>query len=109
MTNEELAEIEARANAATPGPWRAKWSEQTHEEIIAAMSGMIEKGGKEWHWVDCDAIHPGDTGNLVIAETGNGPTSEANARFIANARPDMLKLIEEIRLQRIKIKDLEGR
>lgn len=52
---ELLAEIQQRADAATPGPW-------------------------ERHY-------------LVPALTGDGPTSVANAEFIAHARHDVPKLV----------------
>ena len=41
-----------------------------------------------------DDNHP--DGCLVVAVTGNGPTSEANAEFLASARKVVLGLLEEI-------------
>lgn len=41
-----------------------------------------------------DDNHP--DGTFVVAVTGNGPTSEANAEFLASARKVVLGLLEEV-------------
>lgn len=40
MNEQELKEIEARLNAATPGPW--KWSDESQPEYLESL---VESGG----------------------------------------------------------------
>ena len=78
MTEEELARIEALANAATPGPW------ETY-------------GSDRYGWrVD----GPPDT--------DEGRISEENARFIAAARDAVPALVAEVRRLRNEIHFCSG-
>lgn len=72
MTDEELNAIEARANAATVGPWR----------------GAKDEG------VEADATAVFETGCGCCTEKF---LSEPDALFIANARTDVPALVAEIR------------
>jgi len=48
-------------------------------------------------------------GTLVVAVTGNGPTSEANAEFLASARNVVLGLLEEVdRLETVLQNERDG-
>jgi len=71
----ELAQARARCNAATPGPW-------------CCVGGDI-------HEVD-----PGPGASSYIGEA-----DEHNARFIAAARTDLPRALDEIEYQRAIIKD----
>ena len=83
MTDEQLAEIEARANAATPGPWR------------------VTNG------------HPSGTPRAVspvlkfdsLMRAGQ-PYAE-NADFIAHARADIPALISALRAAQARVAELE--
>jgi hypothetical protein len=75
MTNEELTAIEARANAATPGPWEGKTNSgmvSTHD----AYGTVFETG--------CGCC------------TDNGLSAE-DAAFISAARVDVPALVAEVR------------
>lgn len=69
MTDEQLAEIKARAEAATPEPW--KW--QPFDSIIATSVG----------------VH-------VVRGNGTGVVSDEDAVFIAHARSDIPALLAEV-------------
>lgn len=73
MTEEALKEIEARANAAIPGPWSTYGDEE---------SGL---------WIDT----PRDKPAFVVGYEGEieAPT----ARFVAHAREDVPALVAEVR------------
>ena len=87
---DRLEEIRARAEAATPGPWRwrgllaAKGSEQTYAGYPQRVFGRN--------------TDPVDTSPALIAETfdGHSDTAPPNADFIAHAREDIPYLLAEI-------------
>jgi hypothetical protein len=70
VTDEELNAIEARANAATPGPW-----ELGEHEILAAHSAVVVAGAG-----CCDPVR-----------------LDADANFICQARTDAPALVAEVR------------
>ena len=72
MTPEELAAIEARANAATPGPWRR----MEHSEVVDASDGTVIAD---------------------VTEDIIGKRRLTNLDFIAAARTDIPRLIAEVR------------
>lgn len=80
LDSEELAAIEARCNAATPGPWKSYIEGRDHY----AGSDFIMTG-------------EGDTRGEDIEMTG---ATQADQDFIASARQDVPRLLSEIqRLQ----------
>jgi len=80
----DLEAIEARANAATPGPWTNR---ADHGE------------GDQWcAWVDRD----GNAGPIEIC----GDVTEADAEFIAHAREDVPRLIASHREKDAEIAQL---
>lgn len=97
MTTEQLTEIEARLRAATPGPWtwtRTTGRQASREFLLGQFEGS---DGPDLNGTGVGA--PGKTVEescLSTAITGNGPTSEANAIFIANAPTDIAALIAEV-------------
>lgn len=93
MDAAKLAEIEARANAATPGPWREG-----------------NTGSDDPAWVEVDTGEDGDEIGLAqvidgprkIARTGwswlkSDQQHRTNAAFIAAARTDVPALVAEVR------------
>ena len=72
----DLEAIEARANAATPGKWKAKTNR--HPECSGEAWGWIDGPVENWCWTDRRAH------------------SRADAEFIANAHQDIPALIAEV-------------
>jgi len=72
MTDEELARIEALANAAAPGPWEIR----THDELYAV------KGQAGW---------------VASMDADTSSADAANAFFIAAARDAVPALVAEVR------------
>lgn len=83
MTDEQLREIEERANAATPGAWVvvAKGNSRT----VMADRHVSKDLGYRWKV----AVFAGDP--------KSGDRTDANGEFIAHAREDIPALIAEIR------------
>jgi hypothetical protein len=71
-----LDEIEARANAATPGPWRDQ-----HHECSEVWGSAPDS----------------QTHSMQIARIGRAQFDARNAAFIANARTDVPALIARVR------------
>ena len=76
MTEQELKAIEARANAATPGPW-------VHETRYGAI-GAVEAGNEALAQVQ-----------QRVARDNN--RRDTDAAFIAHARTDIPSLVDEVR------------
>lgn len=74
MTEAQLAEIEARANAATPGPWTA---DNEYDEPAV--------------------VGPDNRDLALFVET------DADAAFLANARTDVPALVAEVRRLRAEL------
>ena len=79
MTNAELDEIEARANAATKGPWF----------VGQAVPGL-------------ESVSRPDRRNIYCGDCSDVTSAAANIRiedaeFIAHARSDVPKLLAEVR------------
>lgn len=90
MTDEEIAAIEARANAATPGKWealrvRVGWWWFTSKTILIHNLGSRPSNDWPEHWL------------AELAVRWPNPQAEADAEFIAHARSDIPALIAEIR------------
>jgi len=78
-----LRELRRVAEAATPGPWRAGGRKfKTVAEIVAVLEDMVRSGGLELYFVVLE-----EDRSTAVAVTGNGPTSDANARYIAAFDP----------------------
>lgn len=82
MTDEQLAAIRARCEAATPGPWDA------HANI-----GY------------CGIMADGDKRPLLRADT----CTFADGAFIAHAREDVPALLDEVARLRAKARELDDR
>lgn len=87
MTDEELAEIAARADAATAGPWRPSKRDDFY--------GVVRDMGRP----------------RCVAVLSNPMTEmyqlALDAEFIANARDDVPKLVAEVRRLRDENEQLE--
>lgn len=101
MTEQRLAEIEARTDAATPGPWewRAGWKDEPVDYETFESPGYYENPelhgpGQDEHILSC--------GEYDIV-SGEKPKQIANSRFIANAREDVPALLAEVKRLRAKL------
>ena len=72
LTDQDLADIQARLNAASPGPWQSFIEGRDHE----GGSSFIRTQGED------------------IELTG---VTDADQDFIAHARQDLPRLLEEVR------------
>lgn len=94
MLDDELAAIRIRADAATPGPWQVEYLDDTYAmNLVAVATGELHE---DW---------PTDSAKVVAATLVQGPERYAsiadgrwdeNARFIAHAREDVPRLLDEI-------------
>lgn len=94
LSDARLAEIEARANAATPGPWSpAPYSgADPHDRIVVGSNNdWLLNVGALVH----EAISP------------KNPQEYADAEFIAHARTDVPALVAEVRRLREREAALE--
>lgn len=92
MTDKELSAICERVEKATPGPWEAGLlGGDPLEDFRQALAKGVDP---EVHlaFLRLD----GDPEPRYVAITGNGPTSEENADFIAHARADVPYLLDEV-------------
>jgi hypothetical protein len=93
MTEDELQPIEARANAATPGPWTTGAGKiregETRELVIATNDDVIV------------ALAYGGVGNPVDRTT-------QDRTFIASARTDVPALVAEVRRLRGILKQIDS-
>jgi hypothetical protein len=85
FTPEALDTIEARANAATKGPWFATAEGQVHRHT---------PGGRKGWWVP---EHEDIGGGNFGGEGGGYYMEAADAEFIAHAREDIPALVAELR------------
>jgi hypothetical protein len=85
MTQTEINEIEARAKAATVGPWVT----DLHKSRYSVYCG------------DLDHYHP-------IASIAYNQNQENNAKFIAHSRIDIIKCIDEIERLKEVIRSIQN-
>lgn len=87
MNEEELAQIEARLEAASPGPWTAAQNGKPADVVRATIHddlGIAQAVTYDW-----ERTPPGQ--------------AEANGEFIAHAREDIPVLIAEVRRLKAKV------
>jgi hypothetical protein len=107
MTDGELSRLKALAEAATPGPWDV-YSETIADKSAATAEFDYQVQNTE-PFVGRVFMLNGD--GKCPAITGCGPTSEANAAFIAASRKAVPALVAEVRRLRealTNIKNLPG-
>ena len=86
LTADEIEVIAARAEAASPGPWRASIEGRDHlsgDTVILVGDRSTDKAWDMYVWRD--------------AGDGQRFASEADLDFIAHARQDIPLLITEVR------------
>ncbi|HEX2580347.1 MAG TPA: hypothetical protein VHL08_00025 [Dongiaceae bacterium] len=87
MTSDELDIIEARAAAATPGPWQ-----------------VLTEDGVDAAWIN--AARAEDDLPIALLDYRSGDDNRANAEFIAAARVDIMRMIEALREAQQRIQHL---
>ncbi|MBY0430270.1 MAG: hypothetical protein K2Q10_03660 [Rhodospirillales bacterium] len=87
LTAEELAEMQARAEKATPGPW----------EVL--MDPAIDTA-----WLNAATVD--DDRAIALFDYRDGERNLANAIFSARARTDLPRLVAEIRSLRERVQAL---
>jgi len=87
-STDQLAAIEARANAATEGPW------ETHDGDVVQSYDIAVKTGE--HSYEREGIIPGEY------------VRDNDAEFIANARTDVPVLLALVREQQAKLDRVEA-
>lgn len=88
MNEDTLGEILALATASTPCDGYGPVEKETAHGLADKTSDRSQLW-TSWAGPREDA--------LITAITGNGPTSEANARFYSCARGAVISLVEEVR------------
>lgn len=89
LTEEAIAEILALAEASG----RCDGYGRVRKEDAAALADATSPEPLLWYAYRVD----GEDEYLACAVTGNGPTSEANARFYSAARGAVMSLVDEVR------------
>lgn len=100
MTEEELAAIEARADAATPGPWGYERSDGSLWKITPAYEDEDDDG----EFVTQDEVFSAQIGDLQPSGL-TWEMTHRNGEFVAHARADVPALLAEVRLLRRVIQD----
>lgn len=98
LSDAELDLIERRAEAATPGPWFVRFLDDINAMGLIAVSTQPDTGQGE-RWPDFDQwtiIAATLVQEPRYADIEDGRWDE-NARFIAAARSDIGRLIDEVR------------
>lgn len=80
MTHEELQAIKARAEAATPGPWRVDAGSEARYLRAEGESGALMSDTQYYPWT---------------------PDAEGDWQFIAHARTDVPDLVAEVERLRV--------
>ena len=107
MTDADIDAIEARLNAATPGPLRLGMYDPDKDPVELFRENLSHGSGPVWLVIAPE--HPDTVGGwedrpehaAITCLTGNGPLGEANAVFYANAPADIRDLIAEVRALRL--------
>lgn len=97
MTNNWMAEAQARCDAATPGPW------SVHDNGITSAQWKEWTPGPEWAPDDPAGPHYPD---IVVTDMGSYPPDDDDAEFISNARTDLPRALKAIALL---LEHLEGK
>lgn len=97
MSNDVLDELMSLLAAATPGQWRYGTPDDTTQTVAEWMATCSPDpdahaaGRLHLLWT------PGETGPLITAITGAGPTSEANAKLLWAAHEYLPALVSDRR------------
>lgn len=105
MTDEELLKL---AHAATPGGWwHGHSSTKTMEAAKDYSANAIESNPTETDlWLVGVGSCEEKKRSSITALTGNGPTSRANAEYIAAVSPDVvIALMERVKLAEAALRE----
>lgn len=94
MNEQELAAIEARANAATPGPWN--WDVYQNDNFDG-------KNPLELWAPHALSMSATQDASISIGVTTQQEVDDADVEFIAHARQDVPALIAEVRRLRMEV------
>lgn len=99
---ELLDQLDALHAAATPGPWTAATApaEGSDESPAQYLAGALDpdSGRPLWvAWAGCHRPEHDGLDYVVTVVTGDGPGSEANARYLAHAHDAMPRLTAAVR------------
>jgi hypothetical protein len=104
-----LDAIQARKDAASPGPWEASQGATSDgSELVTTYQQKTEflalslNSGRSGLWLV-------DNSEVIPAVTGDGPRAKANAEFIANAPTDIGFLLDLARKQQAAIDAVTAR
>jgi hypothetical protein len=92
MTDHEIAEIKSRLDLATKGPWKFYLEGRDHSSGDSFIMTGISEGENLWS----------KNRGADIYLTG---ATIADCEFIANARQDVPRLLEEIKILRARLSD----
>jgi hypothetical protein len=97
LPDEDIDEIERRVNGATPGPWFTRVLSDEYANAITAVTTKRPKpNDPPSHFDPTEVVSITFVDNPAYA-TLEIRESDRNASFIAHARIDIVRLIEEIR------------
>ena len=102
LSDDEIAAIAARAEAATPGPWRSTWGDDLDPDALDETA------------IEAPEQPAGSIARMIVGSLWhNGPhvgCSEPNATFIAHARTDVPRLLGELaRLRAVEVAAISAR
>lgn len=89
----DRAAIKARAEAATPGPWEAAKGATPDGKYLTTTKAEKEEFLRLAINNDDAELWLIDNADVIPAVTGDGPSAQANAEFIAHAREDIPALL----------------
>jgi hypothetical protein len=93
LTSERLAEIQARADAATPGPWQWRISRRTRDYLLQTAGWDIVMGFARW---GRDSAQPEFNIDGLLHRGTDLDQPHPDAEFIAAARKDVADLLAEV-------------
>lgn len=99
-TQLDLDAIEARATAATTGPWERRTAPREGESVeqkAEYLRGSLRDNGEPLHLLIATPDNEPELSYIIPALTGDGPRARDNAEFIAHARTDVPALVAALR------------
>lgn len=94
VRRDNLDELEALAKAASQTEWQlGHTGTATLDDAVRWMEDTIRKRDSPDIWLVFIGQVDAEGGTLTTAYTGNGPTSEANARYITAVQPSYIRTI----------------
>ncbi|TDO18151.1 hypothetical protein EV580_1333 [Mycobacterium sp. BK086] len=98
----------AALEGITPAPWERRTAPHDDTETHAQFMAGTLVGGEQLHVLIAESPDP-KYAYIVPAVTGDGPTSERNAEFIAAARTLVPELLSEVERQEQLIAEFRRR